>query len=70
MGLLLNANRLQRRLELQAPQAQVKSVLDSAWQLDLPYAYLCKQVSTESEASDESACVLNRLFTNSIKYAQ
>ena len=58
MGVLLNANRLKQRLEVEAPQAHVKAILDSSWQLDLPYAYLC---------ADNSSCFIHKIFNASIE---
>ena len=59
MGVLLNANKLKQKLDVEAPQAMVKAILDSSWQLDLPYAYLCN--------THDSSCIINRIFNSSIE---
>lgn len=58
VGALMNANRIEKMLSLNAPNAKFKLVIDSSWQLDLPYSYLCS----------DSKCLVNQYFNNAIKY--
>ncbi|CAF0719552.1 unnamed protein product [Brachionus calyciflorus] len=58
IGVLMNANRIKQKFDLKAPQTKLKVIIDSSWQLDLPYSYLCNQ----------NECPMNRVFKNSIKY--
>ena len=52
LGVLLNANRLELKLALEAPHASVKAVIDSSWQLDLPYSYLCSETTSSNSVDD------------------
>ena len=52
LGVLLNANRLELKLALEAPHASVKAVVDSSWQLDLPYSYLCSEITSSNSVDD------------------
>ena len=61
IGVLMNANRIRARLSHEAPHAQLKAVVDSAWLLELPYSFLCNHLPTDE-------CFMNKLFSNSIKY--
>ncbi|RNA27451.1 palmitoleoyl- carboxylesterase NOTUM [Brachionus plicatilis] len=58
IGVLMNAERIQKMFSLHAPKTKLKLVIDSSWQLDLPYSYLC----TGNE------CLMKKFFDNAIKY--
>lgn len=60
IGVLMNANRVQKRLTQQAPLAQLKLVIDSAWQLNMPYSLFCNNLPADK-------CFMNKLFANSLR---
>jgi hypothetical protein len=61
VGLLMNSNRIQKKLTKKAPNSVVKSIVDSSWLLDLPFSYLCH------DPEDSNECILNRLFSDAIR---
>ena len=70
MGVLLNANGLMQTIGEKAPQARVKAILDSSWQLDLPYAHLCSSNKSSNEtifADTDETCIINKIFNKSLE---
>ena len=72
MGVLLDANSLMQTIGEKAPQARVKAILDSSWQLDLPYAHLCSSSSSKSSnetifADTNETCIINKIFNRSLE---
>jgi hypothetical protein len=59
IGVLMNANRIQQRLAREAPGLKLKAVIDSSWLLELPYSFLCDNLSNQD-------CLISRIFLNSI----
>ena len=72
MGVLLNANKIKDKLEIRAPNAQLKLVIDSSWQLDLPYSFLCNKNSKindkEQDINEDDGCIIHKMFKSSIQY--
>lgn len=58
IGLLMNINKIKEKFQINAPEVKLKVLIDSSWQLDMPYSYLCK----------ENDCPMDRIFMNSIEY--
>ena len=73
MGLLLNANSIKSKLLISAPNTQIKFIIDSAWQLNLPYSYLCPYSNSNSNSNsnrDKNECnfIINKIFNSTLRY--
>jgi hypothetical protein len=64
LGLLLNSNRLKAKLEKEAPQAKLKSIVDSAWLLDMLPVFLQNQGVQPSQMSG----FIRMFFDKTINY--
>ena len=63
IGIALNVNKIQQQLNKEAPNVQLKAVIDSSWMLDLPYSYLC---STNNQENKD--CLIRKILSDSIQY--
>jgi hypothetical protein len=72
MGVLLNANKIKDKLEVKAPNAQLKRIIDSSWQLDLPYSFLCNKNAKINdkyqEINENDNCIIHKMLKSSIEY--
>lgn len=60
IGVLMNVNRISQRIAHSAPQLRLKAIVDSSWQLELPYSFLCDNLHSDD-------CLISKIFLNSIK---
>ena len=63
IGTLLNANRLNDKLSVIAPNSKLKAIIDSSWLTDLPNSYLCNYL----DSNEKNSCILNQIFLNTIE---
>jgi hypothetical protein len=64
LGLLLNSNRIKAKLEKEAPRAKLKSIVDSAWLLDMPTLFLQNQ----REMPIQGNSLIQMFFDKTIRY--
>lgn len=61
IGVILNSNKIKSKLDKEAPNAELKAIIDSTWLIDLPYSYLCNN-------NNEEDCLIKKILNDSIKY--
>ena len=70
--MLMNANKLKEKLEIAAPNARIKAIIDSSWLLDLPYSFLCNTGSSKNDNNEDeyTDCIIHKMFHSLIEYWQ
>jgi hypothetical protein len=66
LGLLLNSNRIKIKLEAEAPRARLKSVVDSAWLLDMPLSLSQPQTGINQQVGGNG--LVEAFFDKTIRY--
>jgi hypothetical protein len=66
---MLNGNSIKKKLNNASPNTEIKTIIDSAWLLDLPYLYLCSDPSLlQSDVVNEENCIINKIFLKALQF--
>jgi hypothetical protein len=57
----MNVDEVQQKLEVKAPNATFKAIIDSSWILDIPYMSACKGILNDEE------CPVSNLILQTLK---
>ena len=61
IGVLLNVDKVQEKINENAPNSTLKAIIDSSWILELPYMSACKKIFKER------FCSISKMFSQTIE---